>query len=90
VQEFWFKPDHLYGIPLDDAQLMKLNFEKQENEDGTVKYLRGPFRILLSKPGDFTNFEMWYREDRRHIHHPLFVHELQNHFHQMTKIDLTR
>jgi hypothetical protein len=32
---------------------------------------------------------MWYREDRRHIVQPLSVHQLQNHFHQMTKIDLT-
>lgn len=90
VQDFWFTPEHLYAIPLDDEQLKKFNFEKQENADGTVKYLKGPFRILLAKKGDFSAFEMWYREDRRHFTHPLFVHELQNHFHAMTKIDLTR
>ncbi len=90
VQDFWYTPDHLYPIPLDDEQLGKFNFEKQENGDGTVKYLKGPFRILLSKKDDFSDFEMWYREDRRHMTHPISVHELQNHFHQMTKIDLTR
>ena len=88
--EFWYCPDDLYPIPVDEDQLMKLGFEKQDLGDGEVKYLKGPFRILLSKKGDFSHFEMWYREDRRHITQSLTVHQLQNHFHQMTKIDLTR
>jgi len=88
--EFWYTPNDLYPIPLDEDQLMKLGFEKQELGDGEVKYLRGPFRILLSKKGDFSHIEMWYREDRRHITESLSVHQLQNHFHQMTKIHLTR
>ena len=90
VQEFWFTPDQLFPIPLDDDQLKKFRFEKQENGDGSVKYLRGPFRILLPQKGDFSSFEIWYREDRRHFTHPLSVHELQNHYHQMTKVELTR
>jgi len=90
VQDFWFTPDHLYAIPLDEAQLDKFHFEKKENGDGTVKYLRGPFRIQLPQKGNFSNFEMWYREDRRHMTHPVTVHELQNHYHQMTKVELTR
>lgn len=90
VQDFWYSPDDLYAIPLDEEQLMKFNFERQEMPDGKVKYLYGPFRILLSEKGNFSHFEMWYREDRRHITEPLFVHELQNHYHQMTKVDLTR
>lgn len=89
-QEFWYKPNDLYPIPLDDEQLMKLGFERQEMPDGKVKYLKGPFRILLSQKGKFSDFEMWYREDRRHMTQPIAVHNLQNHFHQMTKIDLVR
>ena len=58
--------------------------------DGTIKYMYGPFRILISEKGNFSHFEMWYREDRRHITEPIFVHELQNHYHQMTKVDLVR
>jgi hypothetical protein len=88
--EFWYSPNDLYPILLDEGQLMKLGFEKQEFPDGEVKYLRGPFRILLSEKGNFSHFEMWYREDRRHITQPLSVHQLQNHYHQMTKIDLAR
>jgi len=90
VQEFWFTPDQLYAIPLDEEQLKKFNFEKVENPDSSVKYMRGPFRILLPQKGNFSSFEIWYREDKRHLNHPVTVHELQNHYHQMTKVELTR
>ena len=90
VQEFWYSPGDLYPIPLDERQLLEFGFEKQDLPDGSVKYLKGPFRILLSEKGNFSHFEMWYREDRRHITQPIFVHELQNHYHSMTKIDLVR
>lgn len=88
--EFWYEPKDLYPIPLDEGQLIKLGFESQVLENGQVKYMRGPFRILLAKRGDFSHFEMWYREDRRNITQPLGVHQLQNHYHQMTKVDLSR
>jgi hypothetical protein len=87
VQQFWFTPDHLNPIPLNDEQLRKLHFEKQVNGDG-VKYLKGAFRIHLFKEGDFSDFEIWYREDRRHLKQPIAVHELQNHYYQMTKVEL--
>jgi len=89
-QEDWFEAEDLFGIPVDDAQLTKLGFEKQLNGDQTIKYLRGPFRLLIPGEGQFNEIEIWYREDRRHIHHHLAVHELQNNYHQMTKVDLTR
>jgi len=88
IQEFWFTPDHLYAIPLNEAQLLKLGFVKHENENGSVKYMKDSFRLLVPAKEDFTNFEIWWREDRRHISTPLFVHELQNHYYQMTKVEL--
>jgi hypothetical protein len=90
VQDFWYTPDQLFPISLDNEQLLKFHFEKQVLADGTVKYLKGPFRILLSGEGNFSSFEMWYREDRRHMIKPLSVHELQNHYYNMTKVDLVR
>jgi hypothetical protein len=89
VQEFWFDTSHIRGIPLDDRQLARLGFEKQENGDGPVKYLKGAFRILLPARDQFNDFEMWYREDRRHITKPIYVHELQNHHRDMTKVELS-
>ena len=88
VQEFWHSMDELYAIPLDDEQLMKLKFSKEENEDGSVKYKKGAFRILVPAKGDFSKMEIWYRDERRHIMQPISVHNLQNHYHDMTKVHL--
>ena len=75
-------------IPLDETQLLNLKFHKQENEDGTVKYMKGAFRILLPAKNDFSHFEIWYRDEKRHIMQPIFVNNLQNHFYEMTKVHL--
>ena len=86
IQEFWYNQDQLDAIPVTEAQLVKLGFEKQVS--GTAaKYMRGPFRIVIEN-GDFGHIEMWYREDRRHFNTPLFVHQLQNLYHDMTKVHL--
>lgn len=89
VQQFWFKPNELQAIPLDESQLLKLNFQKQENGEG-IKYMKGAFRIMVPQQTSFSDFEMWYREDRRHIRQPIAVHELQNHYYQMTKVELNQ
>lgn len=88
AQGFWYELDQLSPIPLDEQQLLNLKFHKQENEDGTVKYMKGAFRILLPAKGDFSHFEIWYRDEKRHILAPIFVHNLQNHFYDMTKVHL--
>jgi len=88
AQDFWYETDQLSPIPLDESQLDKLQFTKQVNEDGTVKYMKGAFRMMLPSAGDFSHFEIWYRDEKRHIMHPIFVHNLQNHFHEMTKVHL--
>ncbi|TAH09766.1 MAG: hypothetical protein EAZ12_05810 [Sphingobacteriia bacterium] len=90
VQEFWFSIDHLYPITLNEEALLNLRFTKQSNEDGSVKYSKGSFRIVTPKAGDFSSIEMWYREDKRHHPDVHFVHQLQNQYHDMTKIFLTR
>jgi hypothetical protein len=88
VQQFWYSADHLYPIPLDENQLLKLGFVKEPLYSGGVKYKKDSFRLLLPTEGDFSHFEIWWREDKRHIQHPIFVHELQNHHYDMTKVEL--
>jgi len=88
AQEFWYETEQLSPIPLDDNQLMKLQFQKQENEDGTVKYLKGAFRMMLPAKNDFSKYEIWYRDEHRKIMQPINVHQLQNHFYDMTKVHL--
>ena len=87
-QEFWYEINQLKAIPLSDEEFMSLKFHKQVNDDGTVKYLKGAFRILIPKEGDFSRMEIWYRDETRHILQAISVHNLQNHFYQMTKVHL--
>ena len=86
VQDFWFSPDDLYPIPLSDEQLRYLGFTSSENGNG-VKYMKDSFRIHVPVKNDFSNIEIWWREDRRQLSQ-LSVHELQNHYYQMTKVEL--
>lgn len=88
VQEFWYEMNQLSAIPLNDEALIELKFARQDNEDGTVKYSKGAFRIMLAEKNDFSKMEIWYRDEHRHIAHAIHVHELQNHFHEMTKVHL--
>jgi hypothetical protein len=88
TQEFWYEMNQLAPIPLNEDELMNLKFSKLQNDDGSVKYMKGAFRMLIPAAGDFSKMELWYRDERRHITHALGVHELQNHFYDMTKVHL--
>jgi hypothetical protein len=87
-QEFWYETNQLTAIELDDASLSRFKFGKQINQDGTVKYLKGAFRILIPRENDFSSMELWYRDEHRHIKQRIPVHVLQNHFYEMTKVHL--
>ncbi|HXS58007.1 MAG TPA: hypothetical protein VN726_17860 [Hanamia sp.] len=89
VQEFYFKSEDLYPIPVDEEELLKMKFTKQVNADGSVKYLKGAFRIQTPEQDNFSNFEVWYRDERRIIQHHIPLHVLQNHYLAMTKVHLT-
>jgi len=89
IQEFWYNLDQVNALPLDENQLVKLGFTK-EDIDGGVKYKRDSFRLVTPKKGDFSNIEMWWREDKRHFSFPLGVHEFQNLYFDMTKVHLDK
>lgn len=89
VQEFWYSPEEMTAVPLDEGQLLGLGFTKEET-DGSVKYKKDSFRLVTPKKDDFSNIEMWWREDRRHFSFPLAVHELQNLYYDMTKMHLEK
>jgi hypothetical protein len=88
VQEFWFHPDEMRPIPLDDNWLTRLGFTKEEQNDGSTKYKKDSFRLVLPQKGNFGHMDMWWREDRRHFGKQLGVHELQNLHLDMTKVPL--
>lgn len=87
-QSFWYETDQLSPIPINEEELFKLKFSKHVNEDGTLKYMKGAFRMLVPKEGDFSRMEIWYRDETRQIISPISLHNLQNHFYEMTKVYL--
>ena len=89
VQEFWYTISEMKPIPLDEDQLTRLGFIKEE-VNGGVKYKKDSFRLVVPKKNDFSNIEMWWREDRRHFSFPLGVHQLQNLHLDMTKVPLEK
>lgn len=89
IQEFWYSPQDIFPIALDEPQLLKFGFERENLEKG-VKYKKGVFRLVTQESGNFSNVEMWYREDRRHFNVPIAVHELQNLHADMSKVPLER
>jgi len=89
VQEFWYSPEEMNPVPLDENQLLAFGFSREEI-NGAVKYKKDSFRLVTPKKGDFSHVEMWWREDRRHFSFPLGVHELQNLHFDMTKIHLDK
>ena len=89
IQDFWFKADNLYPIPLDESRLLKMNFRKVVNENGSIKYMKDAFRLLTPNQDAFTQFEIWYKDEKRQIVEPINLHQLQNHYFEMTKVHLT-
>lgn len=89
IQEFWYSPEDMKPIPVDESHLKQLGFTKEE-VNGAVKYKKDSFRLVIPKEGDFSHIEMWWREDRRHFNFPIGVHQLQNLHHDMTKVHLEK
>jgi hypothetical protein len=89
VQEFWYSPQEMEAVPLDEKQLLSLGFTKEEQE-GSVKYKKDSFRLVTPRKDDFSHIEMWWREDKRHFHTPIGVHQLQNLHLDMTKVHLEK
>ena len=89
VQEFWFETEDLYPIPIADESLKMLNFTREDMPDGSVKYKKGSFRMLIPAAGDFSHMDIWYRDDKRINPAIHYIHQLQNHYYQMTKVHLT-
>ena len=90
-QDFWYSLDDLYPIPLDETQLLRLKFQKDDaqssNGSGAV-YVRGPFSVKLYKQEGQDITRLDYRDEHREIKGLLTVNQLQNHYHGMTNFHL--
>ena len=41
VQEFWYAPQDIYPVALDEDQLLKFGFEKEPMDGTAIKYKKG-------------------------------------------------
>ena len=88
IQEFWYETSQLTALPITDDELKDLKFHSEAQADGSIKYMKGAFRMMIPKAGDFSRMEIWYRDEKRHIMSEIPLHVLQNHFYEMTKVHL--
>lgn len=88
VQKAWYEIEEVQALPLSDNYLLKLGFEKEMMESGNAKYKFGPFRVLAGPTKKFTDFLMWYREEKSHIIYPMSVHQFQNRYEEMVKVPI--
>jgi hypothetical protein len=88
VQTSWYELEEIQSLPLSEEHLLKMGFEKEVMESGNVKYRFGPFRVLISPRARFTDFLMWYREEKCHITYPMTVHQFQNRYEEMVKVPI--
>jgi hypothetical protein len=85
----WFYPEDIFPIPLTEDWLFYFDFEQMNDtpENGELYYKHGPF--LLQYP-DKNNKNLirlsCHGSYPREFRDGLSVHELQNHYHGMTKV----
>lgn len=87
VQEFWYEAEQLLPLPVNDDSLKMLKFQSEKDGD-VIKYMKGAFRIYIPRTGDFSKMNLKYRDEIRQIRAPIHLHELQNHYYEMTKVHL--
>jgi len=88
VQKAWYEIEEVQALPLSEDHLLKMGFEKEMMESGNAKYKFGPFRVLTGPTKKFTDFLMWYREEKSHIIYPMSVHQFQNRYEEMVKVPI--
>ncbi len=88
-QEYWYEINDLYAVPITDEQLKELGFVEKESDNGHTIYERGPFSLQFIKKGEDQHTDLHYRDETRHIHDLVYIHQLQNHYHAMTNFTLT-
>ena len=88
VQTAWYVAEEIRPLALEEDHLLGMGFEKEVQESGNIKYKFGPFRVLIGPTKRFTDFLMWYREEKSHITYPMTVHQFQNRYEDMVKVPI--
>lgn len=64
VQNFWYETNQLAPVAITEVELNGFKFNKEKMEDGSIKYSKGAFRMMIPKDGDFSAFELWYKDEK--------------------------
>ncbi|RAJ02219.1 hypothetical protein LX64_03228 [Chitinophaga skermanii] len=87
--EYWYSPEDLSPIPLNEEQLVRLQFQRDDSGgDAGRKYVRGPFSVVMYDAPHHPLLSLHYRDETRNLNEPIMVHQLQNHYHGMTNWQL--
>lgn len=90
-QEFWYDEEDLSPVPFTIESLETLGFV--ESGDPVIKgsgraFVKGPFILQFPEAADIDHIHLIYRDEHRDLHGPIFLHQLQNHYHAMTNFHL--
>lgn len=90
-QEFWYDEEDMSPVPFTIEKLETLGFV--ESNDPVIKgsgtaYVKGPFILQFPSSGNLNHIHLIYRDEHRDIKGPIFLHQLQNHYHSMTNFHL--
>ena len=90
-QEFWYDLADVYSIPLNEEQLLRLKFVKDDvvpHPNNKRIYVRGPFSVTIHDHDGREATRLDYRDEHREIKGAITVNQLQNHYHEMTNFHL--
>jgi hypothetical protein len=93
-QQNWYEPAQLEPIPLTPEGLASFGFVKSlepELDGNGQAWVRGPFILSYVEKGNNQHIILDYlSEQPREIKDGLYVHQLQHHYHEMTKVFLEK
>lgn len=90
-QEFWYDTEDLSPVLFTIDSLATLGFI--ESSDPVIKgtgraFVKGPFILQFPDAANTDHIHLIYRDEHRDLKGPIFLHQLQNHYHSMTNFHL--
>lgn len=90
----WYDPKELEPVPLTEEQLVSFGFVKSTDPIMGGKgeaWIRGPFKVIYPEKNNTQHIILeCLPEQPRELKQGLMVHELQHHYHGMTKVFLEK
>lgn len=85
----WFRSENVYPILLTEEWLTKLEFVKEESQNGSLTYRKSRFSLTYPEEGNKQHVLLeCHGSHPRELDEVFHVHTLQNHYHEMTKVFL--